>query len=130
LEFEQLTWIIVHCLPTNLTFWLCLPSATEERLKQKKILFEIEGITNPSSLLDNRRSKFSKIETTNHGMRVFSFESIELATDNFSSANKLGEGGFGPVYKVRYRYITDYFHLTLFNIFLQSQLQTLVNIFL
>ncbi|XP_027927153.1 G-type lectin S-receptor-like serine/threonine-protein kinase CES101 [Vigna unguiculata] len=71
----------------------------EERLKQKKILFEIEGITNPSSLLDNRRSKFSKIETTNHGMRVFSFESIELATDNFSSANKLGEGGFGPVYK-------------------------------
>nr|XP_043607620.1 G-type lectin S-receptor-like serine/threonine-protein kinase CES101 [Erigeron canadensis] len=30
---------------------------------------------------------------------VFSFASIVAATDNFSSENKLGEGGFGPVYK-------------------------------
>ncbi|KAF7811119.1 putative receptor-like protein kinase [Senna tora] len=29
----------------------------------------------------------------------FDFETIRLATDNFSDANKLGEGGFGPVYK-------------------------------
>ena len=33
-------------------------------------------------------------------MPLFSFKSVAAATDNFSDANKLGEGGFGPVYKV------------------------------
>lgn len=32
----------------------------------------------------------------------FDFETIRDATDNFSDANKLGEGGFGSVYKVKY----------------------------
>lgn len=35
-----------------------------------------------------------------HELPLLSFSSIADATDNFSLANKLGEGGFGPVYKV------------------------------
>jgi len=35
-------------------------------------------------------------------LQVFSFESIKAATNNFSRENQLGEGGFGPVYKVLY----------------------------
>lgn len=35
-------------------------------------------------------------------LKFFSFPSIIAATRNFSSDNKLGEGGFGPVYKVQY----------------------------
>src|ERR1044072_4493565 len=31
---------------------------------------------------------------------IFDFATIANATDNFSIDNKLGEGGFGPVYKV------------------------------
>jgi hypothetical protein len=36
-----------------------------------------------------------------HDLQIFSFASIVAATDNFSIENKLGQGGFGPVYKVR-----------------------------
>ena len=31
---------------------------------------------------------------------IFDFNIISKATNNFSNDNKLGEGGFGPVYKV------------------------------
>uniref|UniRef100_F6GYE3 Receptor-like serine/threonine-protein kinase n=1 Tax=Vitis vinifera TaxID=29760 RepID=F6GYE3_VITVI len=34
-----------------------------------------------------------------HDLKLFSFDSIVAATNNFSPENKLGEGGFGPVYK-------------------------------
>ncbi|PON62141.1 Serine/threonine protein kinase [Trema orientale] len=34
-----------------------------------------------------------------HQLPLLSFSSLVAATDNFSAANKLGEGGFGPVYK-------------------------------
>jgi len=33
---------------------------------------------------------------------MFEIAMIEAATRNFSSYNKIGEGGFGPVYKVNY----------------------------
>lgn len=31
----------------------------------------------------------------------FSYKQIKTATKNFDIANKIGEGGFGPVYKVQ-----------------------------
>ena len=31
---------------------------------------------------------------------LFNIDELACATDNFSASNKLGEGGFGPVYKV------------------------------
>ncbi|KAA8535062.1 hypothetical protein F0562_030065 [Nyssa sinensis] len=39
------------------------------------------------------------IKEKEHELPFFSFSSIEIATDHFSDANKLGHGGFGPVYK-------------------------------
>lgn len=45
------------------------------------------------------------------GVPFFNFETILAATENFSDANKLGRGGYGPVYKV-----IDSVHLTSFKI--------------
>ena len=41
-------------------------------------------------------------------LQVFSFADIEAATDRFSFENKLGEGGYGPVYKVNCCYYIFY----------------------
>ncbi|XP_073280168.1 cold-responsive protein kinase 1-like [Primulina huaijiensis] len=34
-----------------------------------------------------------------HKVNAYSYEALRMATDDFSSANKIGEGGFGCVYK-------------------------------
>jgi hypothetical protein len=43
-------------------------------------------------------------EGKDHGddleLPVYDYETIAKATEDFSTENKLGEGGFGPVYKV------------------------------
>ncbi|XP_040988195.1 G-type lectin S-receptor-like serine/threonine-protein kinase At1g11300 [Juglans microcarpa x Juglans regia] len=57
--------------------------------------------------LKTNHSDLSKVMTRGHGdsrkrdvkMPLFSFSSVAAATDNFSAGYKLGEGGFGPVYK-------------------------------
>ena len=44
--------------------------------------------------------KLWESEDTGSHFLMLSFSQIKDATDNFSTENKLGEGGFGPVYKV------------------------------
>ncbi|XP_040375570.1 uncharacterized protein LOC112166064 [Rosa chinensis] len=52
-----------------------------------------------------RKKKYRQMEgkhdssTTHHDLPFFELKSLVAATDNFSDANKLGEGGFGSVYK-------------------------------
>lgn len=43
---------------------------------------------------------FKEDETNGVDVPFFDLESILAATGNFANANKLGQGGFGPVYKV------------------------------
>ncbi|KAK9095761.1 hypothetical protein Sjap_021258 [Stephania japonica] len=63
---------------------------------------EAQGNANASE--ENILLEFGDITSSEeHGkgpeFRLFSYDSILSATDNFSSMNRLGEGGFGPVYK-------------------------------
>ncbi|XXG69554.1 hypothetical protein AAC387_Pa06g2389 [Persea americana] len=46
-----------------------------------------------------RKDKLDKGWNKDPGLHVFSFAQISAVTNNFSLANKLGQGGFGPVYK-------------------------------
>ncbi|PQQ01759.1 uncharacterized protein Pyn_15605 [Prunus yedoensis var. nudiflora] len=46
-----------------------------------------------------RETKNDDSRRTHQDLTIFDLNSIVAATNNFSTANKLGEGGFGPVYK-------------------------------
>ncbi|KAG8471921.1 hypothetical protein CXB51_036654 [Gossypium anomalum] len=69
---------------------------------QKKI-FKSQGLWCALKMLVSwRRTKISaekRHENDDPNLQVFSFSSIKAATNNFSNDNKLGEGGYGPVYK-------------------------------
>ncbi|KAJ4967607.1 hypothetical protein NE237_019456 [Protea cynaroides] len=87
---------------------VCMIYARRRRLAKRKAYRESiqESSTaqldrdekNASSLIDP-----SKLGEDQKGIDVpfFPFESVVAATENFSDTNKLGQGGFGPVYKGR-----------------------------
>ncbi|XP_077245935.1 uncharacterized protein LOC143885627 [Tasmannia lanceolata] len=87
-------------------FWSCIVKHTDSGKKkdkkdgQKVLLFDIgvrmEGANN-SSYSDTER-KGMKQETSLE-LPLFDFGRLVTSTNNFSDANKLGQGGFGPVYK-------------------------------
>ncbi|CAB4288808.1 unnamed protein product [Prunus armeniaca] len=55
-------------------------------------------------ILGNSRStNTSDLNSDPPTLQAFSFSNIKAATNNFSSENKLGEGGFGPVYMGKLR---------------------------
>lgn len=64
-------------------------------------------------LLSSNHSGIARLIYRKHYENILRKEDIDLpnfdlpiiakATENFSSSNKVGEGGFGPVYKVIYK---------------------------
>ncbi|PIN20582.1 Serine/threonine protein kinase [Handroanthus impetiginosus] len=81
-ENKQQLWVII--LSTTLAAMI-LVSTTICFLKRKSIISK-------GKVVWSRRDKYTNQQS-------FTFAQIAVATDNFSSENKLGEGGFGPVYK-------------------------------
>ncbi|KAH9715648.1 Receptor-like serine/threonine-protein kinase [Citrus sinensis] len=59
-------------------------------LKADDVIIEL-----PANNKQTKRSKKKEVDR----LPLFSFSSVSTATNKFSDANKLGEGGFGPVYK-------------------------------
>jgi hypothetical protein len=47
-------------------------------------------------------------------IKVYTYKELKVASDNFSLANKIGEGGFGSVYKVTKQlqvFLSSLYHL-------------------
>ncbi|KAE9592820.1 hypothetical protein Lal_00029359 [Lupinus albus] len=64
--------------------------------RREKMETEMQGITSEGSTdMKDLEDELNK----GHDFKVFSYASVIEATDNFSLENKLGQGGFGPVYK-------------------------------
>ncbi|XP_078148971.1 cysteine-rich receptor-like protein kinase 15 isoform X2 [Carex rostrata] len=54
---------------------------------------------NTMYIQENIETELEYILNPNAEYEVFNFTALKAATDNFSDMNKLGKGGFGPVYK-------------------------------
>ncbi|KAK4852101.1 hypothetical protein QYF36_021125 [Acer negundo] len=105
---KQLIWIVAVVvplavlLPASYIFclWRTKRKAKEEiEISQDMLLFDInisvETSTSELSIGDGAGKGKSK----DSWFTLFSLASVFAATDNFSAENKLGEGGFRPVYK-------------------------------
>ena len=69
---------------------------------KKKILEHgiVQNIGNSSNLDIHHLHFQGRYESKSREFPYFNLESLQAATNNFGDSNKLGQGGFGPVYKV------------------------------
>ncbi|XP_025980684.2 G-type lectin S-receptor-like serine/threonine-protein kinase At4g27290 [Glycine max] len=81
---------IISC---STTFVMCMILGLAIWLWKRKV--EMEGM---KKIFHQSRHN-SKLRKEEPDLPAFDLPFIAKATDNFSDANKLGEGGFGPVYK-------------------------------
>nr|POE70386.1 receptor-like serine/threonine-protein kinase sd1-7 [Quercus suber] len=77
-----------------MSLWRIYRQRVDAERREEEHLLEL---TTPDRLLD--ADKLEKDGNARHNIKVFSFACIATATNNFSAESKLGEGGFGPVYK-------------------------------
>ncbi|XP_060194512.1 cysteine-rich receptor-like protein kinase 44 isoform X2 [Lycium barbarum] len=77
--------IIVVSTVTVAVFIVCILVILMKRRKRKQLVSKREGISvDDTSFVESLQ---------------YDFSAVSAATYNFSNANKLGQGGFGPVYK-------------------------------
>ncbi|KAL8112583.1 putative serine/threonine-protein kinase PBL19 [Apium graveolens] len=75
------------------------PERLRHKAKKTKNLPCDSSLVKPKSGLLSPRSVLDMYKEKEHNLRVFTFEELRDATKNFNRLLKIGEGGFGSVYK-------------------------------
>ncbi|XP_059667626.1 serine/threonine-protein kinase PCRK1-like [Cornus florida] len=73
-------------------------NSTELEMRKSGSEFNSQNISD-TSIESTGRSQFPSLSQRPSNLRVFTFSELKTATKNFSRTTKLGEGGFGCVYK-------------------------------
>ncbi|XP_059628122.1 G-type lectin S-receptor-like serine/threonine-protein kinase At1g11330 [Cornus florida] len=84
---------IAICIYLSLR-WMARPRGRKKKSGKLFKRGEVDADCSNKSMLGDDQSQI-KLEE----LPLFSFEKLAIATDDFDRANKLGQGGFGPVYK-------------------------------
>ncbi|XP_059628024.1 G-type lectin S-receptor-like serine/threonine-protein kinase At1g11330 [Cornus florida] len=74
--------------------WMARPRGRKKKSGKLFKRGEVDADCSNESMLGNYHNQI-KLEE----LPLFSFKTLAIATDDFDGANKLGQGGFGPVYK-------------------------------
>ncbi|XP_022885253.1 G-type lectin S-receptor-like serine/threonine-protein kinase At1g11410 isoform X2 [Olea europaea var. sylvestris] len=90
-------WIIIAVVITVVLLLLGSSWFIMRKIKQGKLEEELEKMITLEEYTDT--DELENNERKGHDLKLFTYSSILAATNSFSSENKLGEGGFGPVYK-------------------------------
>lgn len=85
--------VAVICI---LVFFICLRLRKKRKQQGEDLLPEWEAASS-NLCVDGNKHQIDEDDTDE--MSYFNLATIQAATNNFSAAKKLGEGGFGPVYK-------------------------------
>ncbi|XP_062175878.1 receptor-like serine/threonine-protein kinase SD1-8 [Alnus glutinosa] len=99
-------WVAVLVPTTGLILCLFICFSTKGKLKRvgekassnNLLLFDFDTKLDAINEEMNTNNNMKKRENDSE-LPLFSYESVSTATNNFSAVNKLGEGGYGPVYK-------------------------------
>ncbi|GLT52783.1 hypothetical protein SLA2020_261030 [Shorea laevis] len=96
-------WIIITLTITltvlSLSMLICRVQRNKSRKRGEDLLSFDFSIRLGATEHDETEPKKPRKDKKEVEIPLFNFSSVSAATNNFSSSNKLGEGGFGPVYK-------------------------------
>lgn len=94
--------LVVNCFCLNHSRWNWLSNLEWSKLYKSKAKKQrpLQELEDAITLSEKYNKNCNKIDKKMRQVHFLSFKSIAMATNNFSTEYKLGEGGFGPAYKI------------------------------